>query len=450
MALDDLAERISDNASVRAGAIGETLTAHTETLRSAAAEAFTQLSDVRNAIQRESELLEDATQASTEAISEVAELLRGRREDLAASTAAMRRTAAETGETLSGQGREVRDIVDGLVARWRELGDTLVVRAETLREVGEGAVGRVDATMQSLDRYTGELSGASDRMEHRVDGLRDALREQARDMQSSLDQVSEKAESVAATFRMHERALIEASNEATHKAEELRLAQVESSRGVFLRTVNRVLDTLGSVGVDLDRTFEGTLSPDVIKRFGKGDTMVAVRRVASRAKDPIAMARVRELFEEDDEFRTLAMRYMREHVCDCLARIRPDNPVCSDLCTEALAQFSLQGPRVSVATTRDDQGSSDHTRTQRAFAEHPEELGFETPSPATCIKPSHTHARVERRDEGQRPLLRLRSVYAETSEADFLEQATVAGRSGRGFVFSTCGRCWDGSRFTIS
>lgn len=138
------------------------------------------------------------------------------------------------------------------------------------------------------------------------------MREQARDMQSSLDLVSQKAESVAATFRMHEHALIEASNEATHKAEELRVAHVDSSRGVFLRTVNQVLDTLGSIGVDLDRTFEGGLSPDVIKRFGKGDTMIAVRRVAARAKDPVAVARVRELFEENDEFRAVAMRYMRE------------------------------------------------------------------------------------------------------------------------------------------
>ncbi|MCZ6455498.1 MAG: hypothetical protein O6909_14760, partial [Alphaproteobacteria bacterium] len=77
-------------------------------------------------------------------------------------------------------------------------------------------------------------------------------------------------------------------------------------------TVNRVLDTLGSVGIDLDRVFEGTLSPDIIKRYGKGDTMVAVRRVAGRSKDPVAIARVRELFEEDDEFRALAVRYMRE------------------------------------------------------------------------------------------------------------------------------------------
>ena len=54
------------------------MTTHTETLRSAAAEAFGQLADVRNAIQREAEQLEDVTQASTEAVTEVAELLRGR------------------------------------------------------------------------------------------------------------------------------------------------------------------------------------------------------------------------------------------------------------------------------------------------------------------------------------------------------------------------------------
>ena len=76
---------------------------------------------------------------------------------------------------------------------------------------------------------------------------------------------------MAATFRMHEHALIEASNEATHKAEELRAAQADGSRGIYMRTVNQVLDTLGSVGIDLDRAFEGALAPDIIKRYGKGD-----------------------------------------------------------------------------------------------------------------------------------------------------------------------------------
>ena len=79
-----------------------------------------------------------------------------------------------------------------------------------------------------------------------------------------------------------------------------------------MHRVNRVLDTLGSIGVDLDRILEGDVAADIARRFSKGDRTVAVRRLASRVKEPVAIANVRELFEEDDEFRALVTRYLRE------------------------------------------------------------------------------------------------------------------------------------------
>lgn len=166
--------------------------------------------------------------------------------------------------------------------------------------------------MQSLDRHTGELSTSADRMEGRVDGLREQLREQARDMQSAIDQVAERSETIASTFRMQEHALIEAANEAGRKADEVRVAYIDSNRGVFLHTVNRVLDTLGSLGVELDGILEGDIAPEIMRRFAKGDRGVALRRISARVKEPIALNRVRELYEDDDAFRTLASRYLRE------------------------------------------------------------------------------------------------------------------------------------------
>jgi len=163
--------------------------------------------------------------------------------------------------------------------RWRELGDMLVGRAETLRETGESAVARAEVTMQSLDRHTGELSTSADRMEGRVEGLRDQLREQARDTQSAIDQVAERSESIASTFRVQERALIEAADEASRKADEVRVGYIDSNRGVFLHTVNRVLDTLGSLGIELDDMLEGDVVPDIMRRFAKGDRGVALRRI---------------------------------------------------------------------------------------------------------------------------------------------------------------------------
>jgi ABC-type transporter Mla subunit MlaD len=267
---------------------------------------------VRDLIQREAEALDGTARLATESIADVGNALRLRREELNTSTEEMRRAATEAEDSLTGRSRDVRETIESLLERWRELGDMLVSRAETLRETGESAVARTEVTMQALDRHTGELSTSADRMGGRVDSLRDMLREQARDMQSAIEQVAERAETVAATFRMQERALLEASEEAGRKAEEVRGAYIDSNRGVFLHTVNRVLDTLGSVGVEIDTLLQDGSAPDIMRRFSRGDRGVALRRLTARVKDPVAVARVRELYEDDDEFRTLTTRYLRE------------------------------------------------------------------------------------------------------------------------------------------
>lgn len=100
--------------------------------------------------------------------------------------------------------------------------------------------------------------------------------------------------------------------EAARTSEEVRNSYLETNRGVLLHTANRVLDTLGSIGVDLQQVLEGDAAPDIIRRFAKGDRTVALRRIASRAGEPVVIARVREMFEEDEEFRGLATRYLRE------------------------------------------------------------------------------------------------------------------------------------------
>ena len=117
---------------------------------------------------------------------------------------------------------------------------------------------------------------------------------------------------MASTFRMQERAPVEAVEEAVRTSQEVKDTYIDSNRGVIMHRVNRVLDTLGSIGVDLDRILEGDVAADIARRFSKGDRTVAVRRLASRVKEPVAIANVRELFEDDDEFRSLVTRYLRE------------------------------------------------------------------------------------------------------------------------------------------
>ena len=156
------------------------------------------------------------------------------------------------------------------------------------------------------------MSTAADHMEGRVEGVRETLREQTRDMRASLEEAASQAQTIAESFRIQERALIEAADEASRKAGEVRQAEQDAKRGVYLRTVNRVLDGLGSVGVDLDRILENGVPADVWKRYQRGDRMAALRRLSIRVRDPIALSRVREKFADDEEFRTNASRFLAD------------------------------------------------------------------------------------------------------------------------------------------
>lgn len=92
----------------------------------------------------------------------------------------------------------------------------------------------------------------------------------------------------------------------------MRVEYIDSNRGVLLNMVDRVLDTLGSFGIELDELPEGDAAPDMMRRFARGDRGVALRRISARVKDPIALNRVRELYEDDDVSLTLTGRYLCE------------------------------------------------------------------------------------------------------------------------------------------
>ncbi len=108
------------------------------------------------------------------------------------------------------------------------------------------------------------------------------------------------------------RGLIEVAEDAGRKADEVRVSFIDSNRSVFLHTVNRVLDTLGSLGIELEEALDGAAAPDIMRRFAKGDRGVGLRKISARVGDLIAVNRVRELYEDDEDFRTQATRYLRE------------------------------------------------------------------------------------------------------------------------------------------
>ena len=317
-ASDRLAE-LSREALVRAGSFTQEMSGQAEQT-SASFERVEQVSE--NAAQRTRESAEAAsasvaqTAQSLEAavtsirleVDVMTDGLRTQADGFAEMARANFEQVEEMGARLRGYASELADAGDQADAQGRSLGETFRTEADVLEVLARAATAQAERVSSELREAASNLSRSTEVAATAGTEVRESFAEHAETIQGEID----RAETMASTFRMQERAPVEAVEEVVRTSQEVKDTYIDSNRGVIMHRVNRVLDTLGSIGVDLDRILEGDVAADIARRFSKGDRTVAVRRLASRVKEPVAIANVRELFEEDDEFRALVTRYLRE------------------------------------------------------------------------------------------------------------------------------------------
>ncbi|MBM3559559.1 MAG: hypothetical protein FJX53_06750 [Alphaproteobacteria bacterium] len=197
--------------------------------------------------------------------------------------------------------------------------------------------------MAALEGQVAAMADQASRLDGRVGDLRETLAGQSSALITAIGDVAGRVDSISGSFRAQQQALLGAVEEAERKASALRATQLADSRGVLLHTVNRVLDSLGSLGIDLDRIIEGDLPDRVWRCYLEGDRTVALRRLARGLRDREAIARVRRAYESDPDFRHLASRYLAEfeHLLTQAGDSDPEDLVSASLLTADVGKAYL-------------------------------------------------------------------------------------------------------------
>jgi vacuolar-type H+-ATPase subunit H len=315
-------------AQERLGKVGHGLLTYATALEDAVEKAGVQLGELRSGFDAEIAEFEQVAESVRARAVDSGETLRAQAEELSATAA---RIAANL-EQIRGTGKDEALAIDGAseraTASLRELIEAMRGQIESLEEnfqqAVENTVGRVSGAGNAASE---DIRSAADLVVSRTQDVVDSVRQETEAARAALGEAGEKitkdvslasdaalsnARTIGEELGRHANQIGIGFEEAARTADEVRGAYLDSNRGVLLHTVNRVLDTLGSLGIDLNRVLEGDVAPEIIKRFNRGDRTAAVRRIASRVGEPALIARVRELFEEDEEFRALATRYLRE------------------------------------------------------------------------------------------------------------------------------------------
>ncbi|MSO80347.1 MAG: hypothetical protein EXQ97_01585 [Alphaproteobacteria bacterium] len=330
-------------------AVGAMLGGQVATMKAAAGAVSGELSQVRQMVQGETRAMLAESREASDAIARAREALAEQRRELEEELAAARELGSETGRELGAQNERLVAAIEGADARGHDLEATLGARSDAVAGVAGSTAARAQEVMATIEGQVSTMSDTAERLDRRVGDLRETLRGQLGVLMSTTDYVSGRVDSIFGSFRAQQQALLGVVEEAERKAGELRVAQLSDARGVLLHMVNRVLDSLGSLGTDLGRMLEGDLPDRVWRRYLEGDRTVALRRLARGLRDRDAIARVRRSFEDDPEFRHLASRHLAEfeHLLTQAGDTDPEDLVSASLLTADVGKAYLLPSRAT-------------------------------------------------------------------------------------------------------
>lgn len=254
---DDAARVATDSSTQRLKKIGAALEAVTGKISQVSAIAAGRLTEASSSMQRQGEDAEVISQKALDAIDTVTEAFKIRLEELAI---AARRTSGEIDESSSV-----------FQAANDDMSKNIVQFKEQTAAISAGAKQMIDAAVQVSDR----ASKADHVFEARAQRL---LR--------SADQLSETIQAL----------------------EEL---EQESTQGAFMVTANNIMESLGSLAVDLDRIVEVEVPDKVWRQYRAGDSGVFARRLVKMTSRS-TRKKIAEKYRTEAEFRDHVLRYLRQ------------------------------------------------------------------------------------------------------------------------------------------
>ena len=220
---------------------------------------------------------------------------------------------------------DLKKASDGLSMRAQEVNEQMKVSLQTTKSYGNELDKQADKVAESSHKTADRISEAVailagkmldvDKAANDVNAKVEVSREKLSDETDRLADVSVKAarvvEEAASSYVRQSNSLFKATQDASAHADKIRQADWRVQRESFLGSARFVLESLHSLSVDLTRMIDGEVQEKTWKSYQKGDISAFTHRLVEK-KEELPLAKMRDKYGADNEFRTYINRFIRQ------------------------------------------------------------------------------------------------------------------------------------------
>jgi hypothetical protein len=183
-------------------------------------------------------------------------------------------------------------------------------QAEAARQTAADAATRLEATGQLLDANglrLADYARQSEEFRVRADSLIHAARELAGAAARASGSMTETDEA----FRQRADRLLDMAESLGHRLSAMEQLERQATGAAFSRTANNILESLGSLAIDVDRLLEAEIPQKVWQQYKAGDSQAFARHLARQGSAEWD-ALIAERFQTSGEFRDYVSRYLNQ------------------------------------------------------------------------------------------------------------------------------------------
>lgn len=269
--------------------------------------AVSRLESVRAAIDEHDHSARSAADSAATRLLRVGEILEtvtGKVSEVS-DNAAGRMTEA-TG-TLKDQGAEAEAIADQALKAINAVTDAFKIRLEELDLAARETGSNIENSGSAFAQATGNMAQSVDQLKHQTA----TLTEGAQRMVEAATKVSDRASKADHVFEARSQRLLRSADQLSETIRALEELEQETTQGAFLRTANNIMESLGSLAVDIDRIIEIEVPDKVWRQYRAGDSSVFARRLVSMASRA-TRKKIADKYRGESEFRDHVLRYLRQ------------------------------------------------------------------------------------------------------------------------------------------
>ena len=225
---------------------------------------------------------------------------------LAGGNAAAR--VAQAGEMLNAAGTSLNAAAEDAAGKLGRSAEDLSIRASEVRQAAEDAAGSVAQTSDAL-QANAALIAAFSREAEQFRTRADSLIEGARELAQAATTAGAQAGQADDTFRDRADRLLAMAETLGQRLSAMEALERQTTGANFARTASNILESLGSVAIDLNRLLEAEIPQKVWGQYREGDTQAFARHIVKSGGRDLGN-KIAARFASNPDFRDYVTRYI--------------------------------------------------------------------------------------------------------------------------------------------